>query len=248
MFEAEHINVHFGGVLAVDDVSMTVESGSTVGLVGPNGSGKTTFLNACTGVARASGSLRVGGRPVPLGAPGAIRRSGLCRTFQTPQVFAELTVLDNVMAGCSDTRFGGFWGATLGRFQMGPVERARRYAALAALEMVGLSALADEPADSLAYGQARYVELARAIAGSPSALLLDEPSAGLNTDETDELARFIERTRDSGVAVLVVDHKIEYLNRVCDRIDVLQTGRLIASGDPGSVFSDPVVVDAYLGV
>lgn len=247
MFDASNITVRFGGVVAVNDVSIAVEAGSTVGLVGPNGSGKTTFLNACTGVVRADGTVRVADAHVPLGA-GRIRRAGLCRTFQTPQVFPELTVLENVLVGCADTGHGGFWAATIGRAHMSRRERGRRTQALEALEMVGLSGLAHEPAEDLAYGQARYVEIARAIAGEPGVLLMDEPSAGLNTEETSELAGLIEQASASGIAVLVVDHKIDYLKRVCDRIDVLQTGRLIASGEPEAVFSDPVVIDAYLGV
>ncbi|HEY9493661.1 MAG TPA: ABC transporter ATP-binding protein [Intrasporangium sp.] len=248
MFVAENITVRFGGVVAVDDVSIRVDPGSVVGLVGPNGSGKTTFLNAATGVVPATGKLRINAHEIPLGDAGRIRRAGLGRTFQTPQSFAELSVLENVLLGSSDRRRAGFWASTLARPAMAKLERERHDKAMAALDLVGLAYHADTEVETLSYGQSRYVEFARVMAGDPEVLLMDEPSAGLNTEETSDLADFVLRARNRGVAVIVVDHKIEYLSRVCDRIDVLQTGRLIASGAPDQVFNDPVVVDAYLGV
>ena len=248
MFVAENITVRFGGVVAVDDVSMRVEPGSVVGLVGPNGSGKTTFLNATTGVVPAMGKLRIKEQEIPLGDSGRTRRAGVGRTFQTPQSFAELTVLENVLLGSSDRRRAGFWASTLGRPAMTKLDRERHDKAMAALDLVSLVHHADTEVETLSYGQSRYVEFARVMAGDPEVLLMDEPSAGLNTEETSDLADFVLRARNRGLAVIVVDHKIEYLSRVCDRIDVLQTGRLIASGAPHQVFNDPVVVDAYLGV
>jgi ABC-type branched-subunit amino acid transport system ATPase component len=131
---------------------------------------------------------------------------------------------------------------------MTKLDRVRHDKAMAALDLVGLADQADTDVETLSYGQTRYVEFARVMAGDPDVLLMDEPSAGLNTEETNDLADFVLRARNRGLAVVVVDHKIEYLSRVCDRIDVLQTGRLIASGAPDQVFTDPVVVDAYLGV
>lgn len=247
MLRAEDVRVRFGGNTAVDGVTMTLDKGQVVGIVGPNGSGKTSFLNAICGIVPATGSLTLQGAKVPLGRPLKVRAAGLSRTFQTPQVFEDLTCLENVMLSSERFRRTGFLGATLNRPAMLRDERERTERALQALTKVGLDTLRDQPAEGLAYGQARYLEIARALAGRPAVIALDEPSAGLNAEETKRLAELLRSVSEQGTSLLIVDHKIEYLSQICDRIDVLELGRLIASGTPERVFQDPAVIEAYLG-
>jgi ABC-type branched-subunit amino acid transport system ATPase component/ABC-type branched-subunit amino acid transport system permease subunit len=248
VLEAEDVRVRFGGVLAVDGVSLTLRSNEILGLVGPNGSGKTTFLNALTGVVPASGSLRVTGRPVRLGRPGRARGREVLRTFQTPQTYEHVSCMEDVLLSTSDRRLTGISAAWLLRPFMLRQERARWDRAALALERVGLADLVEQPTARLTYGQRRLLELARAIAAEPGVVLLDEPSAGLNAAETDRLARHLEGVRAEGVAILLVDHKLDFVTALSDRIAVLELGHLVAVGRPDDVFSDERVVDAYLGV
>jgi branched-chain amino acid transport system ATP-binding protein len=248
MLQADGIAVSFGGVRAVDDVSLGARRDELVGLVGPNGSGKTTLLNALCGVVPARGRVTVDGRPLRLGHPTSTARAGVARVFQTPQVFDQLTCLENVMLGSSDRRGRGLAGAWLGRWDMWRREDDRAAAAAGLLDQVGLADRGQEVASVLSYGQRRLLELARALASDPKVLLLDEPSAGLNDAETDALAELLRGLRRTGRALVVVDHKVDFLDRVCDRLVVLELGRVIAEGTPDTVWSDQRVVDAYLGV
>jgi ABC-type branched-subunit amino acid transport system ATPase component len=242
------VKVRFGGVVAVDEVDLTLHEDEILGLVGPNGSGKTTFLNALTGVVDASGEERVRGERIPLGRPGRVRALGVLRTFQSPQTYAHLTCLEDVALSTPDRRFTGLAATTFARPPMNRHERRRWSAALAALDRVGLGASAEVPTSRLSYGQRRMLELARAIHAEPSALLLDEPSAGLNAAETEELADQLRRLSGDGVAILVVDHKLDFITSLCTRVAVLELGQLVAVGPADVVFADPRVVDAYLGV
>lgn len=245
---ASDIHVHFGGVVAVDSVSLELLSGEILGLVGPNGSGKSTFLNALCGLVPATGRLQIGDRDVPLGKTGAVRRFGVLRTYQAPQTYVHLSCLDDVMLSTTDRVGTGIFAAWLLRPVMGRHERARRARALEALDRVGLAGLADAPVAGLPYGQRRSLELARAIAGDPAVLLLDEPSAGLNDSETDEIAALLRSIRDDGTSLLVVDHKIDFIVAISNRVAVLELGAVVAVGEPGTVFDDPRVIDAYLGI
>jgi ABC-type branched-subunit amino acid transport system ATPase component len=245
---ASDIRVHFGGVLAVDRVSLSVAPGEILGLVGPNGSGKSTFLNALCGLVPATGALRVGDASVALGRPGAVRRLGVLRTYQAPQTYVHLSCLDDVMLSTTDRVATGIVAAWLARPLMARHERERRARAFEALDRVGLGELADAAVAGLPYGQRRLLELARAIAGDPAVLLLDEPSAGLNDAETDEIAALLRSVRDDGTALLVVDHKIDFIVAISSRVAVLELGAIVAVGDPGTVFDDPRVIDAYLGI
>ncbi len=247
VLRAEAVSVSFGGVRAVDEVSLHVEPGEIVGLVGPNGSGKSTMLNALTGMVHASGTISIDGSTVTKVRPGTMRRAGLLRTFQTPQVFPELTALENVLLSHPDTAKSRLLATWIDRRGLLRHERGRWADASAALERVGQLAVADIPAGELSYGQQRLVEVARVICGRPRIVLLDEPGAGLNQAETGAFADLLSSLRAEGIPLLVVDHKIDFLDRLCDRLVVLQLGRVVAVGPPSTVWNDPTVVDAYLG-
>lgn len=247
LLNAAGITVSFGTLRAVDGIDLAIAGDEAVGMVGPNGSGKSTFLNALTGVVAGSGQLEIDGRGVPLGRPGAIRRAGLARAFQTPQTFVELSCVENVLLADASRTGRGLTGAWLRRRSMWHHERARWARAHAALDQVGLADRADEPAAQLSYGQQRLLELARSLVGAPRLLMLDEPSAGLNAAETEALADLLRHVHVDGLALLVVDHKIDFVESVCSRVVVLQLGRLVADGPPSEVWRDPQVVDAYLG-
>jgi ABC-type branched-subunit amino acid transport system ATPase component len=242
------VSVSFGAVKAVDHVSLAVPAGGFVlGIAGPNGSGKTTLLNAITGIVPASGSLEVDGAPVRLGRGYTVRRSGIVRAFQAPQVLPDLTVAENVLLGSSDRRASGLAGAWPLRLHMLRTERERLATALDALERVGIVDLADRPAGALAYGQQRLLELARCISAKPRLLMLDEPAAGLNMAETEHLARVVRAIAADPLSLIVIEHKIAFLNVICDELLVLELGKVIAGGPPDQVWSDQRVVDAYLG-
>lgn len=247
MLQADGITVTFGGVTAVDDVSIEVHDNEMMGLVGPNGSGKTTMLNALCGAVPATGRLTIGDTDVALGKSRAAWKAGMARVFQAPQTFVALSCLENVLLSSADSSLRGATGAWLARPWMVRSERKRWATALEALEFVGLAHTANQPANLLSYGQQRVLELARALAGKPRMLLLDEPSAGLNTAETAALGALLRQVRESGVTVLIIDHKVDFLDSLCDRIVVLELGRVIAEGTPAEVWSDERVISAYLG-
>jgi ABC-type branched-subunit amino acid transport system ATPase component/ABC-type branched-subunit amino acid transport system permease subunit len=245
---ATGISVAFGGVRAVDNVTIALKRHEILGLIGPNGSGKSTFLNAVTGVVPAEGHLEVNGTAVKLGDPGSVRRAGVIRAYQTPQTYLELTCIENVLLSSPDRRYTGIVASTLLRPLMMRHERERWRRAAETLARVGLLDRAEDSAATLSYGQQRLLEIARSIAGEPDVVLLDEPSAGLNATETDILAGHLRSLRAQGVSLLVVDHKIDFISNVCDRVVVLELGRLVAEGDPRGIWDDERVVNAYLGV
>jgi branched-chain amino acid transport system ATP-binding protein len=248
VLQASDISVTFGGVRAVRHISLVVGAGEYVGLIGPNGSGKSTFLNALCGIVAASGTLAVDGYPVRLGHPGASRRAGVLRVFQAPQTFTNLTCLENVLLATSDRSHAGLAGAWSARRRMWRREQERFAVAYAALDRVGLAATAELPASLLTYGQQRLLDLARAISAGPKLLLLDEPSAGLNDAETGELAAIIEGLGASGMTLILVDHKVDFVDRICPRIVAMELGEKIADAPSQEIWSDPRVADAYLGV
>lgn len=244
---ATDISVHYGGVVAVDEVSLEVRRNEVLGIVGPNGSGKSTLLNALSGLTPASGTFEIEGHRVKLGNPRQPRKQGFLRTFQTPQVFTELSCIENVMISAPRTK-SSLGASLVARPLMWRAERTRIDDAYEALRTVGLEHLAGRSAEGLAYGQNRHLEIARAIMAKPKILAMDEPSAGLNQVETAALGQLIRSFADRGITILIVDHKIDFLRSLCDRMMVLQLGKVIAEGGPDEVFSNPAVVDAYLGV
>jgi len=248
LLEGHGVSVRFGGVRAVSDVSFeVVGEGEILGLVGPNGSGKSTLLNAVCGLVPSSGDIAIHGRSLRHQGLYKLNGMGVSRSFQTPQVFLELSCVENVMVGSADTTATGIDAAFVRRRQMWAHEADRMAAAGAALERVGLADFADKPSAGLSYGQQRLLELARCIVGNPSVLLLDEPSAGLNDAETRNLADLLQSLREDGIGMILVDHKVSFVDSLCDRLMVLQVGTLVASGVPAEVWSHPDVIDAYLG-
>ncbi len=243
------LTVRFGGVTAVDRVSLDVQSGGeVVGIIGPNGSGKSTFLNAVSGlVPVAHGAVTVEDKPVPLGRTGAIARHGVFRTYQTPQVDAAVTCLDNILISSPDQRLRGFLGAWPARPWMFRVDKQRWAKASRALERVGLLEKANNFAGSLAYGERRRLEVARAIMAEPRLVLMDEPAAGLNSAETDQLAELLAGLSTEGLSLVVIEHKIPFIERLCERVIVLELGQQIAAGKPEEVWNEPAVMNAYLG-
>ncbi len=248
ILRASDISVNFGGVVAVDGVSLEMIEGQILGLVGPNGSGKTTFVNALTGVVPSSGALEVDGEPVPLCVPGRARRAGLLRTYQAPQTYDHLSCVEDVLLSTADRQRTGTLSSWFLRPSVLRHEQERWRRASEAIVRVGLGAHAETPAGRLTYGQRRLLELARAIAAQPRVLMLDEPSAGLDDAETAQLAGYLRDLRDEGVSLFVIDHKLDFITGLCDRIAVFELGHVVAVGDAATVFQDQRVVDAYLGV
>jgi branched-chain amino acid transport system permease protein len=243
------IGVAFGGVVALADVTLTVPARGIVGVIGPNGAGKTTLLNLITGYYRpASGRIHFAGEPITGLPPHAVARRGVTRTFQNAQLFDDLTVIENVMVGVAAARLGGLASALLGAPATRRRERDLRTRALVVLQALGLAARARDMAGALPAGLRRRLEIARALATNPRLLLLDEPAAGLSPVEVEDLDRRLTALRDQdGPAIVLVEHHMELVMAISDRISVLDYGRVIASGSPAVVRENPAVIEAYLG-
>jgi branched-chain amino acid transport system ATP-binding protein len=236
----------FGGLLAVDNVTASVNTGELVGLIGPNGAGKTTFFNLVSGFTPlTSGEVWFDGKRIDGLKPYEIARRGIGRTFQNLRIFPNMSVFDNVSIGAI-----GILGSTPWQALMPGARQATAISerAAEALDAVGLTADASELAANLSYGKKKYLEIARALAMSPKLLVLDEPAAGLNDSETTELARFLKRLNGSGRTILLVEHDMNLVMGVCERVIVLASGRKIADAAPPVIRSDPAVLEAYLGV
>ena len=248
LLEARGINRRFGGVQALSGVDVNVPEGKIKAVIGPNGAGKTTLFNVISGViAPDSGSLTFRGRNMVGLKPYQIARMGISRTFQNVSLFANMTVLDNVLVGRHTRMRAGWWGCALHTPRQRREERAARETAMECLAFVGLEREAGREVGALSFGRRRMVELARALATDPALLLLDEPASGLNTKETADFAGLIRRIRDRGVTLLLVEHDMSLVMDISDEILVLNFGAPIAEGSPADVRAKPEVISVYLG-
>ncbi|HHY93201.1 MAG TPA: ABC transporter ATP-binding protein [Firmicutes bacterium] len=242
--------MRFGGLTAVNNFSLSLCPGELVGLIGPNGAGKTTVFNLITGVYRPSaGTISFDGASIVGRRPDEITRRGIARTFQNIRLFGRLTVLENVLVAQHLRLTASPWEAVLGlpRYRWGEAAMRRRAENL--LATVGLSALAEAPAASLPYGQQRRLEIARALATQPQLLLLDEPAAGMNPAETEDLMALLQRIRrEFSLTILLIEHQMRVVMGICERIVVLDYGEIIAEGPPAAIQHDERVIAAYLGV
>ena len=249
LLNIDNMTIAFGGLKAIDDVTIHVNEGEFVGLIGPNGAGKTTFFNAITGnVKPTSGTIIFNEIDLSKKKPDQISNCGISRTFQNIRIFPKMTVLENVMIPMHGVPSYSMWEAMLGlpvvkRTRVENEERAETF-----LKDLGLETYRDREAGTLAYGLQRRLEIARALAASPKLLLLDEPAAGMNNDECDELVDLLKRIhKQYNLTIVLIEHHISFVLKLCSRIYVLNLGKLLAEGGPSDIQNNPEVIKAYLG-
>lgn len=247
VLDASGVTMRFGGLTAVRNVELKVNAGEIVGLIGPNGAGKTTFFNCLTGLyVPTEGKVRYKGTVLPP-KPHLVTQAGIARTFQNIRLFANMTVLENVLVGRHTRTKEGLWSALLRGPGFKRAEAASHARAMELLEFIGLQDKADHLARNLPYGDQRKLEIARALASDPGLLLLDEPTAGMNPQETRVTEELIFAIRDMGIAVLVIEHDMRFIFNLCDRVACLVQGEKLVEGTPSVVQGDERVVAAYLG-
>jgi len=249
VLEMQNVEKHFGGVRAIDDFSVKLEQGKIHGLIGPNGAGKTTIFNNITGIyVPDAGKIYFDGQDITGTPPHKVAQMGIGRTFQNIRLFSNLSVMENVIIASNlDATYNMLESFLLSKNYRSK-EKALQEKAMSLLEVVGLSDRAEERASSLPYGHQRKLEIARAMALNPKLLLLDEPAAGMNADESAELVEFVRGIRDKfDITILMIEHHMDVVTNLCDYVTVLNFGKTIAVGTPEEVKSDKRVIDAYLG-
>ncbi|MGC0341555.1 branched-chain amino acid transport system ATP-binding protein [Streptomyces sp. SLBN-8D4] len=247
VLEARNVTMRFGGLTAVRSVDFTVNAGEIVGLIGPNGAGKTTFFNCLTGLyVPTEGTVTYQGTVLPP-KPHLVTKAGIARTFQNIRLFANMTVLENVLVGRHTRTKEGLWSALLRGPGFKKAEKASEERAMELLEFIGLEAKRDHLARNLPYGEQRKLEIARALASEPGLLLLDEPTAGMNPQETRATEELVFAIRDMGIAVLLIEHDMRFVFNLSDRVAVLVQGEKLVEGTSEVVQADERVIAAYLG-
>lgn len=248
MLVLEGVNKHFGGLHALKDIDITIKAGEVHSLVGPNGAGKTTLLNVISGLYSAEeGRFLLKGQPLVPRSLSSVSELGIARTFQHSRLFKELSVVENVMTGVARSQRSGIAEALLRTPGQLRKEKAMRARAHALLDLIGFEGSRDLPASQLPYGHQRMVEIARALATEPSLLLLDEPAAGMTAAEIEHLERLLQKLVKGGITVILIEHHMDFVQRVSDTVTVLDFGRVIGTGSPDQMLNDPRVIRAYLG-
>lgn len=248
MLRFNSISKMFGGLTALEDVSFAVKEGSITGIIGPNGAGKTTLFNIVTGLySQTSGEVYLNEKNISFLNTERLAELGLVRTFQNVQLFGQMTVLENVMVGLHTQSNSGIFSCAFKLPRHFKEEKIIREKSMEWLKFTGMADLANIKAGNLSFGKSRLLEISRALAAQPRVILMDEPAAGLNTRETDELAFLIRRIRETGITVTLVEHDMDLVMDICDSIVVLNLGKKLAEGTPRQIQENPAVISAYLG-